>query len=143
MNPHLLERQAALAGVALVATLGSLALDRASAGEPPTVPDEATPLPAAGTWYEAAVGTYGPGLYGRTTDCGVKLTRNTVGIAHPVLPCGARIVVEHRGRQRETRVVDRGPYRGSHEFDLTQRLANELGINGVEIVRWRFAGDTV
>ena len=138
MNAQLLERQVALAGVALVAALGSLALERAEALEP--IRDAQAPAPpVAGTSYEAAVGTYGPGFYGRTTACGVTLTRTTRGVAHPVLPCGARIVVEHGGREVDTQVVDRGPYGSGQEFALTQALASELGVSGVEIVRWRFS----
>jgi hypothetical protein len=138
VNAKLLERQVALGGVALLAALGSLALDRPpeeqAAGPVPQAP------PVAGRWYEAAVGVYGPGFFGRTTACGVELTRQTRGVAHPVLPCGARIVVSHRGREAETRVVDRGPYGTAQEFALTQALAADLGLSGVQIVRWRFAG---
>lgn len=138
MNANLLGRQVALGGVALLAALGSLALDRPPAQEPSEPVRQ--PLPAAGRWYEAAVGVYGPGLFGRTTACGIELTRATRGVAHPVLPCGARIVVSLRGREAEARVVDRGPYGTAEEFALTQALASDLGLSGVQIVRWRFAG---
>lgn len=138
MNAKLLERQLALAAVAILAMLGTLAFDRTgavdAAGE-----EVAEQPPVAGRWYEAAVGTYGPGFFGRTTACGVRLTRGTRGVAHPVLPCGARIVVAHGKRERDTRVVDRGPYGAGQEFALTQALANELGVSGVQIVRWKFS----
>ena len=138
MNTRLLERQAALAGVALLATLAGLALARGdSTAEPPTAVEPAPP--AAGRWYEATVGTYGPGFYGRTTECGVQLRRSTRGVAHPVLPCGARIVVAHGDRQAETRVVDRGPYGSGQEFALTHALADQLGVTGTRLVRWRFS----
>ena len=139
MNAKLLERQVALAGVALLAALGSLALGRESAPEAVAPPVAAEPAPpAVGRWYEAPVGTYGPGFYGRTTACGVSLERSTKGIAHPILPCGARIVIEFGGKSVETRVVDRGPYGPGRDFALTQALAEELGLSGVRIVRWRF-----
>jgi rare lipoprotein A (peptidoglycan hydrolase) len=138
VNVRLLERQVALGGIALLAALGSLALDRPPSEE--QAAPERRPPPVAGRWYEAAVGVYGPGFFGRTTPCGVELTRRTRGIAHPVLPCGARIIVAHRGREVETRVVDRGPYGSEQEFALTQALAAQLSVNGVEIVRWRFSG---
>ena len=138
MNAELLERQAILAGVALLSVLGSLALGRNDAPPPP----EAAALPAppvAGRWLEAAVGVYGPGFYGGTTACGVELARGTVGVNHPVLPCRARVVVAHAGRVIEARVIDRRPDRSGQEFALTQALADELGVRGVEIVRWRVA----
>ena len=139
MNAKLLERQVALAGVALLAVLGSLALGRAGAADAPEVLGAVPPAPpAVGRWYEAPVGAYGPGFYGRTTSCGVALTRSTRGVAHPILPCGARIVVAFGGRTVETKVMDRGPYGPGREFALTQALAEELGLSGVRIVRWRF-----
>lgn len=138
MNAEHLERQLALGGIALLAALGSLALGRAT--EPDRLPGpRAEAPPVAGRWYEAAVGVYGPGLFGRTTECGVPLTRRTRGVAHPVLPCGARIVVASGGREVETRVVDKGPFGAAQEFALTQALASDLGLRGVQIVRWRFS----
>jgi hypothetical protein len=139
VNAKLLERQVALAGVALLAVLGSLALGRADPGEAPSASEAVPPAPpAVGRWYEAPVGAYGPGFYGRTTSCGVQLTPRTRGVAHPILPCGARLVVAFGGRTVETAVVDRGPYGPGREFALTQALAEELGLSGVRIVRWRF-----
>jgi len=138
MIATLLERQVALAGVALLATLGSLALGRAEAKEPASQGAVQPAPPAAGRWYEATVGAYGPGFYGRTTTCGVELARSTQGVAHPVLPCGARILVAHDGKAVEARVVDRGPYGTGQDFALTQALAEQLGVSGVRIVRWRF-----
>jgi hypothetical protein len=139
VNAKLLERQVALAGVALLAALGSLALGRSGAESAPEALPVVPPAPpAVGRWYEAPVGTYGPGFFGRTTSCGVALTRSTKGVAHPILPCGARLVVAFGGRTVETAVVDRGPYGPGREFALTQALAEELGLSGVRIVRWRF-----
>ena len=140
MNRRLLERQLALGGVALLAVLGALALGRATEAEPPARPPFEAP-PVAGRWYEAPVGTYGPGLFGRTTDCQVRLARSTRGVAHPVLPCGARIVVSYGGREVDTRVIDKGPFGTRQEFALTQALASDLGLSGVQIVRWRFSAE--
>lgn len=138
MNARLLERQVALGGVALLAVLGALAVEPPEGQE--IAPPRREPPPVAGRWYEAAVGVYGPGFFGRTTPCGVALTRRTKGVAHPVLPCGARIVVSYGGREEDTRVIDRGPYGSAQEFALTQALAGDLELSGVQIVRWRFSG---
>jgi hypothetical protein len=138
VSTELLQRQLALGGVTLLAVLASLAIVRAL--ESDSAPPEAVEAPpVAGRWYEAAVGAYGPGLFGRTTECGVVLTRRTRGVAHPVLPCGARIVVSYGGREAETRVMDKGPFGAGQEFALTQALATDLGLRGVQIVRWRFS----
>ena len=52
---------------------------------------------------------YGPGFYGNTTACGIKLTRTVVGVAHKTLPCGSKVTIKYRGRYLRTRVIDRGP----------------------------------
>ncbi len=136
MNTQLVERQIVLAGVALVATLATLALHRVGGGaEQPAEP----PPRAAATWYEATVGTFGRGSYGGVTTCDVTLTRALRGVAHPVLPCGARLVVAYGGREAETRVVDRATYGPGQEFALTDALASDLGLTGVATVRWRFS----
>jgi hypothetical protein len=137
VNARLLERQIALAAFALLTILATLALfERGRGGE---TTSSLAPPPAAGTWYEAAAGTLGQDFYGRTTTCDVTLTPRTQGVAHPVLPCGARIVVSHDGREVDTRVVDRAVYGSGQGLALTQALADELGVTGVETVRWRFS----
>jgi hypothetical protein len=77
--------------------------------------------------------------YGATTTCGAELTREVRGIVHPVLPCGARIVVALGEREVETAVVDQGPVGAGEEFSLTAQLAAELGLDGLQTVRWRFS----
>ena len=135
MTPALLRRQLILAAVALVAGLGAAAVDRRDAEE--ARPD--LPAPAAKEWREATVRAYGPGLYGRPTACGLELTPETRGVAHPILPCGAKLVLSHEGKEVATEVVDRGPKEGRGDFEVTEALASDLGLAGVEVVEWRFA----
>jgi rare lipoprotein A (peptidoglycan hydrolase) len=71
---------------------------------------------------------YGPGFWGRTTACGVKLTKRTIGVAHRSLPCGTRVAFAHRGRWLRARVIDRGPYREGFKWDLTAKLAKQLDV---------------
>lgn len=133
MKAGLARRQAALAAVALTGALGAIALSRL-ADEP-----EAPPPPTATVeWQEARVGVLAPG--GEPTSCGVTLTEASVGVAHPVLPCGARLMLELAGRRAEAEVVAQGPVAEGRAFDVTPALAGQLGIAGDEIVRWRFAG---
>jgi len=70
---------------------------------------------------------YGKGFFGRRTACGKKLTKKTIGVAHRKLPCGTRVVFAHRGRWVRAKVIDRGPYVKGRKWDLTQRLAKQLG----------------
>ena len=138
MTGELFERQLALAAVALVAILGGLALASGSGDTPSSPP---APPGSSESWQEARVGTFGPGLYGTTTTCGVRLRQQLEGVAHPVLPCGARLVIELNGRAVETRVVDKGSY-GEGQFALSAALADTLGMEEPSTVRWRFSQGT-
>jgi rare lipoprotein A len=73
---------------------------------------------------------YGPGLYGNRLGCGGILTTSTIGVAHKTLPCGTRLTLRHRGRIVRVRVIDRGPYVGGREYDLTAATARRLRFSG-------------
>jgi rare lipoprotein A (peptidoglycan hydrolase) len=92
-----------------------------------------------GPWYTALAAPYAPSTATRTSACGVKIGPATVGVAHPRLPCGVRIVVEYGTKQVSTRVIDRGVTVPGHDFDLTRALARRLGLHGVQTIHWRFA----
>lgn len=89
--------------------------------------------------YVAQAGSAGPAAFGRRTACGGVLTPKTLGVAHPTLPCGARIFVDYHGLHVLTQVVDRGPYQPGRQFDLTDALARELGLEGVQTIHWSYA----
>jgi rare lipoprotein A (peptidoglycan hydrolase) len=81
--------------------------------------------------YRSALASwYGPGLYGQRLGCGGTLSAGSVGVAHKSLPCGTRVTLRHRGRILRVRVIDRGPYVGGREFDLTAATARRLGFSG-------------
>jgi hypothetical protein len=82
---------------------------------------------AKATWY-------GPGFYGRTTACGLKLQKGTVGIAHRTLPCGTQVEVRMGGRSVVAPVIDRGPFANGASLDLTKNVADEVGLDGVGAV---------
>jgi peptidoglycan lytic transglycosylase len=85
-------------------------------------------------YRRAAVSWYGPGLYGNALSCGGRLTPGTLGVAHKTLPCGARLTLRHGARIVRVRVVDRGPYVGGREFDLTAATRQALRFVGVGTV---------
>ena len=136
MNAPLVRRQAALAGVALLATVVSLVLGRV--GDDERTETDASPAPTA-PWQEAVASIIDPARYGDETACGFELTRGTRGVAHPVLPCGVDLVIGYRGSEIRTEVIERGPFEGGREFDLTRALAAALGLRGTQTIRWRFA----
>ena len=137
MNAASVQRQVALAGVALLAAVVALALtardkSRAVTGLP-------QPVLVAGGWYTALAGAERP-RYGKRTRCGYVLRPTTEGITDSVLPCGVLIYVSYKdGPHILTRVVDRRPVLPGRKFDLTPRLAEELGVDGVQRIRWVFA----
>jgi rare lipoprotein A len=81
--------------------------------------------------YRTALASwYGPGLYGQHLGCGGTLSAGSVGVAHKSLPCGTRLTLRHGGRILRVRVIDRGPYVGGREYDLTAATARRLGFRG-------------
>jgi rare lipoprotein A len=89
----------------------------------------ATPLETTLTVYRPARATwYGPGFYGRTTACGLRMTRKLLGVAHRTLPCGTLVAVTYKGEAITVPVVDRGPFRRGHRWDLTYAAATALGF---------------
>jgi rare lipoprotein A len=76
----------------------------------------------------AAASWYGPGLYGNALACGGTLTSSTLGVAHKTLPCGTKLTLRYRGRSLRVAVIDRGPFAGGREFDLTSATKQRLGF---------------
>jgi rare lipoprotein A len=129
----LAQRQAALAGVALLAAVVAVTV---LSGRRHT----SRPLPPAVGSYTALAGSSGVIAYGKHTACGQVIGPRTEGVAHPVLPCGVKIYVSYDGQHVLTQVIDRGPNAPGHEFDLTEALARRLGLVGVQRVTWSYAG---
>jgi hypothetical protein len=90
-------------------------------------------------WYTALAGVRSRPLARRASGCGTLLDPKTLGVDHPVLPCGAKLFVEFGGRTVLTSVVDRGPFGPDREFEVTPALAELLGLSGVQTIRWSFA----
>ena len=125
-------REIALAGVALLAAVVSLALTSRGRDDDSTLPE---PVGS----YTALAGSSGPGAFGKKTACGGVLGPETVGLAHPVLPCGVRIYVTYGRKHVLAPVIDRGPYVPGRTFDLTDALARRLGLRGVQQIHWSYA----
>ena len=132
MRAGFAKREAQLALVALLAAAVALAatavLNRHSSNAPKPVGS-----------YTALAGSSGTQLYGRHTACGEVIGPTTIGVAHPVLPCGVRIYISYGGKHILTQVIDHGPYVPGREFDVTEALAKELGLIGVQRIGWSYA----
>jgi hypothetical protein len=134
----LVQRQVALAAIALLAAVGSLALAARDGGE--AVKPLPQPVPATGGgWYTALAGPGQP-RYGRRTRCGFVLEPGTAGVTDSVLPCGVLLYVAYKDSPFVlTRVVDHRPVVAGRKFELTPKLAEQLGVDGVQRIRWAFA----
>lgn len=80
---------------------------------------------AVASWYAT---------YGGPLACGGTLGYNELGVAHKTLPCGTKITLRYRGRSVRVRVIDRGPYVGGREFDLTGATKRALGFGDLGTV---------
>lgn len=68
---------------------------------------------------------------GGSLACGGRLTGSTMGVANKTLPCGTLVTLRYGGHSVRVPVVDRGPYVGGREFDLTEATKRALGFEGV------------
>jgi rare lipoprotein A (peptidoglycan hydrolase) len=125
----------ALLGGVLAFAAGSWDDDGGGSTQP-----EARPVPVPGSdWYRALAAPY-PASTGRErTSCGQRLGPQTLGVAHPVLPCGVKLYISYEDKLVLTQVVDRGPGAPGRDFALTRALAARLGLQGTQQIRWRYA----
>lgn len=71
---------------------------------------------------------YGPGLYGGGLACGGTLSPGKLGVANKTLPCGSKVTLRYHGHTVTVPVIDRGPYAGNREYDLTAATKAKLGF---------------
>ena len=141
MIPHgLARRGAALAAVALLG--GVLAFAAGSwnddgDGSTTRTPGQ-VPVPGGG-WYDALAAPYPASSRRERTTCGQPIGPRTLGVAHPVLPCGVKLFISYGDTVVLTQVVDRGPAVPGRDFDITRPLARRLGLEGTKQIRWRYA----
>jgi len=99
--------------------------DRLNSGATRRVGVASALRPSLASWY---------GIYGGPLACGGTLGYNQMGVANKSLPCGTRVTIRFRGRTVRVPVIDRGPYVGGREWDLTGATARALHFDGVGTV---------
>lgn len=133
------QRLLALAAVALLAGVIALAvIERRSSDASATPAPVGAVAPGSG-WYRALAASRGPAGDAERTSCGLILTNRSLGISHPVLPCGAKLVLRFGGQSVLTEIIDNQLKSAGRQFELTEQLAVLLGIDGTQQVDWRFA----
>ena len=91
------------------------------------------------TWrHDANVSFYGPGFYGQRTACGLRYTRELMGVAHRSLPCGTRIEFRYGGTRITVPVIDRGPYIEGRTWDLSGAACRALDHCWSGPIEWRY-----
>ena len=140
MTASFLQRLLGLAAVALLAGLVALAVTRGD--DEPNRAAVPTPAPAPETddgWYVVRGGARGVASDAERTSCGTLLGAESLGVSHPVLQCGTKVFLEFEGQEVLTTVIDHRISSASRQFDLTPALAAQLGVEGTQELRWRFA----
>jgi hypothetical protein len=90
-------------------------------------------------WNVAFAGSRGPTGDAQRTTCGHVLAPESLGITHPVLPCGAKLVLRRGDTQVLSEVIDNTLVESGRQLELTEALADELGLEATAEIEWRFA----
>ena len=139
MTLSVLQRTIALAAVALVSAVGVLALTGEATDQGDEAAPQQVPVAGGGGWYTALAGSRGAARDAERTTCARILTGRSLGVTHPVLPCGAKIFISYSGAEVLTEVIDTKLKQPGRQFELTEALAQQLGVEGTQQIRWRFA----
>jgi hypothetical protein len=136
MTEVLGQRLVALAAVALLAAVIALAIVERRSQE-----DRAglTSAPAPSGWYTAFAGSRGPVGDAQRTSCGQVLSDASLGVTHPVLSCGAKIVLRNGDTQVLTEVIDNALVEAGRELEVTQALGRMLDLDETAEIEWRYA----
>jgi hypothetical protein len=135
VRPVVAQRLIAVAALGLLAAIVGLAL---ASGRGDSGADDRLPA-RVGPWRYTRAAPLGRELEGVTTVCGVRLRKATMGIADPVLPCGAKLYIGYGDQDVLTQVIATGPVARGSRFGITPALAEQLGIERAATVRWSYA----
>jgi len=139
MTSSLPQRLVLLAAVALLGAVAALAVVERSEQSASTAPLTSAAAPAG--WNSAFAGSRGPVGDAQRTTCGQVLAPESLGVTHPVLPCGAKIVLRLGGMQVLTEVIDNELVEPGRQLEVTEELARILHLEDTTEIDWRFATD--
>ena len=152
MPPALAQRLATLAAVALLMCplIAQQAAAPQTAKPRPQDTEVWEPVPKAVTpgasnagapagWNIAFAGSRGATGDAQRTTCGQVLAPQSLGVTHPVLPCGAKVILRSGDKQVLTEVIDNALVEPGRQLEVTDALAKKLGIDGTVELQWRFA----
>jgi predicted RNA-binding Zn-ribbon protein involved in translation (DUF1610 family) len=131
------QRLVILAGVALLAAISAAAIVEQRVADEGAAALTSAPAPAG--WNIAFAGSRGATGDAQRTTCGQVLAPESLGVTHPVLPCGAKVILRSGDTQVLTEVIDNALVEPGRQLEVTDALAAMLGIDGTVELEWRFA----
>jgi len=126
-----------LAAVALLAAVAAMAIVAQNGSDAGAAALTSAPAPAG--WNIAFAGSRGATGDAQRTTCGQVLAPQSLGVTHPVLPCGAKVILRSGDKQVLTEVIDIALVEPGRQLEVTDALARMLGIDGTVELEWRFA----
>lgn len=131
------QRLIVLAAVALLAAVAAAAIvEQLDSGEGAAA---LTSAPAPAGWNIAFAGSRGATGDAQRTTCGQVLAPKSLGVTHPVLPCGAKVILRSGDTQILSEVIDNALVEPGRQLEVTEALAEMLEIDGTVELEWRFA----
>ena len=127
-----------LLAAALLAGLGAAAGIHRHRQHAATQPAASAAAPGGG-WFDALAASRGVAGDAERTTCGLILMPLSLGVTEPVLPCHAKILIRFGDRMFLTEVIDNRLKAGGRQFEVTEGLAQEMGLDGTQRIQWRFA----
>jgi hypothetical protein len=138
MGEILGQRLVVLGAVALLGAVVALAIvERRSQDDRGSLTSAVAP---AG-WNTAFAGSRGPAGDAQRTTCGQVLDEASLGVTHPVLPCGAKVVLRNGDRQVLSEVIDNSLVEAGRQLEVTEALGQMLSLGETAEIEWRFATD--
>jgi predicted RNA-binding Zn-ribbon protein involved in translation (DUF1610 family) len=131
------QRLVVLAAVALVAAVAAAAIVEQRDSNEGAAALTSAPAPAG--WNTAFAGSRGATGDAQRTTCGQVLAPRSLGVTHPVLPCGAKVIRRSGDTQVVSEVIDNALVEPGRQLEVTEELAQMLGIDGTVELEWRFA----
>jgi hypothetical protein len=139
MPVPLAQRLLALAAVALLGGVVALAIveHRSQDDRPASLVGAAAPS----GWITAFAGSRGPAGDAQRTTCGHVLAPDSLGVTHPVLPCGAKVILRNGDKQVLTEVIDNALVEAGRQLEVTEALGRMLDLDRTAEIEWRFASE--
>jgi hypothetical protein len=102
-----------------------------------------TSASAPAGWNTAFAGSRGATGDAQRTTCGQVLAADSLGVTHPVLPCGAKVVLRHGETLVLSEVIDNALVEPGRQLEVTEALARILDLDDTAEIEWRFATEAV